>query len=605
VLKRGGWILLGGGLGVLLGGGAGHFLGKTTYTASVELVKKKSTSVFRSGRLGETYAPPVLMPATLIAAAASFDALQRVALRAKPPKTVAQLRNAYQLAEERKTDLLVLDVNGSDGAAETAALANIWAEELVNYTRDLQAGESRDIRTYLQQQLESMDKEITQIDREMVVLIEREGMVDAQKEIESSLRSLSGIELEFHNARISLQSLDAQIQALQGAIRKQNPAGARLRTQREQYEKLRSTYTESNPIVQEARAAMDQLEKEIESQNKDTSLSDDSFTGTGVGDALYIELIKLQNEKKGLTQRTQELEILLSEGKKEMRTIPEKAMSYQKLADRKTSLLSARELIAGRYQEARIFEERAPGYLGVLAACTEDEVVRHGRTVKTILFGVVGGVFFGGLSLAGLLVLEITSPHLRTKRELELILDLQAVAELPRPLTPEALETAWAAWMIPRFDRHQTHTAWTLLPFSGEDALWRDWMERGTKLFPSVIFVDLADTPLDLVHSFSRHAGPNQIPASGASVMTLPVSGLTLHGARQLAGTLTGWASAGALVLVRLAGPVREPSISMARALGPVVFFAALSSADRKEWRRQGEALRRTLASSHALLAFS
>jgi hypothetical protein len=84
----------------------------------------------------------------------------------------------------------------------------------------------------------------------------------------------------------------------------------------------------------------------------------------------------------------------------------------------------------------------------------------------------------------------------------------------------------------------------------------------------------------------------------------MPVSNLALKQAQTLATTLATWANSGHFVLVRLNGSVREPTISMARLLGPVVFLASIASAPRSEWRRQGETLRRTLPGSQSLLVF-
>jgi hypothetical protein len=129
-------------------------------------------------------------------------------------------------------------------------------------------------------------------------------------------------------------------------------------------------------------------------------------------------------------------------------------------------------------------------------------------------------------------------------------------------------------------------------------------MERATRLFPSIVLADLSDAPLSLMHSSRRHTDLNSPPVSGSSVLVMPVSNLALKQAQTLATTLATWANSGHFVLVRLNGSVREPTISMARLLGPVVFLASIASAPRSEWRRQGETLRRTLPGSQSLLVF-
>jgi|GEM_PF-1413692 len=589
-------------VGLLLGLAAGFATTETAYSSKVRLVKKQATSAFRAGRLGEAYSPPVLKPATLISAAYSYEALQRVASRSSPPKTVAQIRNSFLLTEEKKTDLLILEVWNTESRKAASDLANIWAEELVNYTRELQASESRDIRIYLQQQIETMDAETARIDREMVELIQREGMVDAQKEIESYLRSLSGIELEYHNARISLESVDTQIQALRGAIRGQNPGGERLRTLRAQYETLRGTYTETNPIVVEAKAAIAQLEEEIKQQNADPNRRDDSFTGTGVGDALYIELVKLENEKKALVNRTAELEKLLQSGRKEMQAIPEKAMAYQKLADRKTSLINARELIAGRFQEARIFEERAPGYLGILAPATVDEVSTHGRLIKTALLGILGSLACGTLALAGVLGLEVVSSQLKTARELELILDMKRLAGTPIQSGPAGMEEVWNAWIVPQLHSLAPVAGWSPMPFPGEENLWFDILDRASRLFPSAVLVDFSEQPVIPGKACFRLNYADSPPPPGTSVFSQSLANRPLEEARALSAAVRRWAAAGTFVLVRFSGPAREPLLSAARQVQPVVFVASMGRGSRKSWMAEAAAIHQTFPGNHRLV---
>ncbi|MDX6765640.1 MAG: hypothetical protein SFU85_02505 [Candidatus Methylacidiphilales bacterium] len=606
-LRRYPWWLGAAGLGLVLGLAFGLATTVTVYSVKVRLVKKQATSVFRSARLGEAYSPPALKPATLISAAFSYDALQRVAARANPPRTVAQIRNAFSLTEEKKTDLLILEVWGTDSPEDTTALANTWAEELVAYTRDLQAAESHDIRTYLQKQIESMDAETTRLDREMVELVQREGMVDAQKEIESYLRSLSGIELEYHNARISLESLDTQINALRGAIRSQNPAGERLRTLRAQYEELRSTYTETNPIVLEAGAAISQLEDEIRQQNADPNRRDDSFTGTGVGDALYIELIKLENEKKSLTNRSSQLEKLLQDGRREMQAIPEKAMAYQKLADRKASLISARELIAGRFQEAKIFEERSPGYLGILAPATADEVSTRGRTFKTGALGLFGAAVCGGFAFALVLLLEIASNRIETRRELELILGMDTLASFSSGAKPDGHDSIWNAWIVPRIHERSPICGWAPFPFPEEDALWVDLAGRAARLFPSSILVDLSPRPLQPTQSCFRLNNLGETPPPGVSLFTMNLADCPLSQAQSVASSLKHWSSSGFLVLVRFGGPAQEPQLTAASLLAPVVFLASLSlpQGTRASWMSVAATLRQTFPGKHRLITHS
>lgn len=598
------WLLvLLGLIGAGLAGGLAYWKSTTVYSVKLSLLKKEIPSVFRAGRLGEAYMPAVLRPATLIAAADSPEALRRVGERINPPMGIGELRGAFTLTEEKKTDLLTLEVSTTRGPGEAVELANIWGEELVRYTRDMQSSESREIRKYVQSQLEAMDAEIARVDSERILLIQRDGMVDADKEIEAYLRGLTGIELEFHNARIGLESLDAQIASLRQAIRNQNPGAERLRLQREEYEKLRATYTDNNPMVLEARAAIENLEREVEAKRSDPSISEDAFTGTGISDALFLELTQLENQKKSLTHKREELEKLIRESRGRLQAIPEKMVAYQKLADRKLSLQSARELVFGRLQEARLFEERAPGYLAVLAPATADDVITSGRKFKTVLAGALGGMFLAFLGFSGLLMLEAFSPKLRTHREIEMILGARQAHRFTLPGDGGELESLWATWMTPRLREPMPQVLWAPRAFAGESVFWTDWLDRAARLFPSVIFVDLADEPMSGVASGKPDWQPGTPPGPGLCRHRAALSRMAISEADALAAALRQAAGPTTLVLARVTGPIREPAITLSRNAGQLTLLAHAPSGNRHEWRREGAILAASFATPPSMIA--
>lgn len=579
-------ILMAGAIGGALGLAIGYLKTETLYTIQLRLVKKEMSSVFRAGRLGEAYAPPELKPATLISAVGSFSALKQVSERSGLP--VPLLRGSFDFSEERKTDLMVLTVWSSQGREEVVRLANIWAEEIVDYTRQLQARESENVRVYLEEQIRGIDGDIVRIERELLEQIQAGGTVNPEKEIEAYLRSLSGLELEYHNARIELDSMQTKITALRDALRRQTPGAEKLRQLQEEYQKLLSQYTEANPLVIEARENIAQLREQVRQEQSSQEVKEDQLTGTGVGDALYLELVQLENRQRQLQHRTAELEKLLTDSRDRLRAIPEQAMRHQQLMDKKESLQSARELIFSRLQEARLFEEKAPGYLSILARATPEEVHVGGRTFKTVLAGAVLGTGFAGLAFLVLAGMEVLSPRLKTGKELEFVFGIQPAGtfppggELPPPADRARL---WNAWMGKRMER-TVQGVWLPFRAEGEDRFWTWALDEGRRLVDSVLLVDAGEDRLSLTPRLPVYNGEGPLPP-GVSTWGVDLGAASQQEALGLFSRLEQLAGSRTVVWLRLTGEMHEPSASLLPRCGALCIAGDPASASRAEWRAQ------------------
>ncbi|MEM6821347.1 MAG: hypothetical protein AAF558_05340 [Verrucomicrobiota bacterium] len=600
------WVVLVAGiLGFVAGIGLGLWKTETVYTVKVRLVKKQFSSVFRAGRLGEAYAPPKLKPATLISAASSYSAIKRVSDRSKIP--VGTLRSSFEFKEERKTDLMGLTVWTTRGQEAAASLANYWAEEIVNYTRELQAKESRSIRVYLEEQIRGMDLQVAQIERKILEQIERNGTVNPEKEIEAYLRSLTGLELEFHNARIELESIDAKIGAMRQALRQQSPTVEQLRKIQEEYKELLSKYTETNPLVIEAADNIAQLEKQIRDEQESDQIKEDAFTGTGISDALYLELMQLENQKKLLTHQRDELERLVSSSRDRLKDIPEQSMVYQQFLEQKRSLLSARELLFSRLQEARLFENKAPGYLNVLALATPQEVHTSDRTVKTALAGGVFGVFFGGLAFVSLIALELFSPKLKTAKELEYVFGSSYCA----CITPQGFDAIpaaqqnlmWGHWMGKQIQQ-QPHAVWIPENLPEETAVWQWVLERSNQLVDQVILFDLTVPFLTYGQSFHRFERNSEIKR-GISYYQKNASSMTLKEVDHLFYEIDQINRRGAVVWIRMATHLEEPYSTMIGSTSSLTIMADPSSLARNSWKEHAILLRSISQVKPKLLALN
>ncbi len=605
LIRRSWLILLAGIIGAGIGAGIGILKTETMFTVNLRLVKKEISTAFRAGRLGEAYAPPKLRPATLISAVGSYSALKRVSDRSGIP--VATLRSSFELKEERKTDLMLLTVWTSKGRKEAAELANIWGEEIVNYTRDLQANESRDVRAYLEEQTRNTDQQIAKLERDILQQIQRNGTVDPEKEIEAYLQSLNGLELDYHNARIELESTEAKIIALSNALRRQSPSVERLRELQKNYELLLSQYTRENPLVIEAADNIRQLKEQIQNEQKSDEIGEDTFTGTGISDSLYLELVEMRNRQELLKHRTDELEKLLVSNRERVRKIPEQAMLYMQLTEQKKSLLGARELLFSRLQEALLFENKAPGYLSMLAPATAEEVQRSSQVFKTVLAAGIFGSGLAGLAFLAIAGMEIASPRLKSKQEMEYVFRQPACGIIP-PGGPNALSESERplVWSALTSGKESSASIAVWIPFQSpdEEALWKWFLQESERLFERIAVVDAGDPPLASLSHLPEFNLVNR-PPSGRSACQIDTNSLSMPTSRSLAAGLNQQSSQESRIYLRLTGGLEEPKSALLTSSETLIILADPHAASRSEWKQAARWLSEASALSINLLVIN
>jgi uncharacterized protein involved in exopolysaccharide biosynthesis len=572
---------------------------RTKYHVTVKLIRRAAPTSFRAGRLGEAYSPPPLKSATLIAAASSYPVLQRVAAKADPPVPVERLRGAVEVLEEKKTDLIDLNLTGTIGKEATARLANLWATEVVEYLREMQAQESREIRLYLEQQVAEGESEVAALDQKILEVTRKQGSVNAQLETDAYLRSLTGIELQFHHARIALETIDAKIEALRQALRRQSPATERLREMQQRLEGLRAQYTEENPIVVEARQKLKALQDDIEKQRSARDVPESAFTGTGIGNSLYLELVQLENQKKSLLHEKEEMAKLMDENRERLRSIPEKAINYQRLVEKKQSLLGAQELLSSRLQEARLFEGKAPGYLEVVSPVSAAEVSASSRAFKTALAGV-GLMLFAALATAGAAAArEFLDPTLRTRREAAMAFGAPPTATVPAAADaggePARASEVWSRWIGAGFGAPQTRVVWCPSPGPLEDRFWGLALREARRLLPRLIVIDCGGMPLKSLAALTPFEGEAPSGEGLFLAVSSPRKSL-LQTAGSVAERASRLARGGNEVWVRVCGPVQEPGATVARLLGGALLLVAADAEPRDFWKRQ-----RDLLESHGI----
>ena len=592
VWKRRRWLWLALGAGVALGLGVGLFKARTRYIVSVQLIKRDTPSTFRTSEVGEAFRPRQLSGGTLLGAAASDNVLQAVARKSTPPVTVQELQGGIELKEQRNTDFVFLTLSGFRSPAATVDLANLWAAEVVQFTRELQSQESREMRQFLQQQVESTDVELRRVNDQILEFSKREDLVDVNKQIDSYLRSFEEVDLKYETARINLETIEFKISGVQEELKRQSPISEKLRTARSELEALRARYTDENPLVGEKLETVKGLQKQIEEAVTAPPADPSSYAGTFLGNTLYLNLIQYQNEKKALSREKEELSKLRDLARGKLDAIPQKAAAFAQLGLRRQSLEIARNLLFSRLREAQMFEENSPGYYRIFQAADISRVVSHGRFGKMfmILSALTAAGFFAGL--IGALVLELLDPVLRTPDEAALALRVPVLGVYPKTgADPGVMAEIWTRWITASGHTDDLRVIWAPSPEPQDRQFWEMLFNRASVLLPSLKVV---------------YGGEVELPVTAPGAVKLErvsMAAFSIQDARRFVDGLHEECRRGQPVWLYLSGPVQEPLTTLARGCSTPLVLVSLHKMETDFWKSQGDLLSKTVATPIGLVA--
>lgn len=589
--KRRRWVLFALTAGLLLGCGYGILKTKTRYQVTVQLIKHDTPDAFRVGEIGEAFRPRQLSGGTLVGAAGSVNVLQRVAEKSSPAVSAGELQNAIEVKEQRNTDFVYLTLSGYKSPAATVSLANLWAAEVVQFTRELQSQESREIRQFLQQQVDATDAELTKLNGQILDFSKRENLVDAGKQIDAYLRSLSDIDLKYETARINVDTVEFRIKGIEAELHRQSPLAEKLHTTQSELDELRTRYTDQNPLVAEKMEKIQSLEKDIKASEANDQADASSYAGTFLGNTLYLNLVQAQNDKKSYLMEKDELEKLRTQQRAKLDAIPEKAAAFAQLALKKQSLETARSLLFSRLREAQMFEENSPGYYRIFSPASIDGVISKSKILKTAIFAVAGGIFLALAVTMAALLSEFLDPKLRTGREAAKALQAPLLATISQSDADSALGSElWAHWIGAGKNPGQPRIVWSPSPGPEEKLFWELLFERAASLLPALNVVN---------------CGSDSLPDAPAKIkiQRVNVENFSILEAEQLGRKLREDCRRGEEIWVRLAGPMHEPLTTIARCGLPALVLVRLHSEENDFWKTQGELLNKTIGSAAGVVA--
>jgi uncharacterized protein involved in exopolysaccharide biosynthesis len=475
VMTRWPWIAV----GMLVFGTLGTIVGiqitSQSFAISASLIKRRVPQTVQASETGQAFRPVDLNDATLLATLLASEPLDLASKRADNGIDSGRARSLTEASQLEGTDIFYITYHSPLSPKDAVTFSGIWAEEINAYTKRLQQTEARDVRAILEKEVAAMEKQIEESNLEILNFSKEKDFLGGDAQVAAVLGKLSQIELELEAARTSAAAKKQQLESLTEQISHQSPIELQIKSANEELANLRSTYTDENPLVQAKLQSMEYLEGQIAKLKEAGKAELEAYTGTPLGNQIYLTIIGLRNELLAAESSITSLEKLRQSTAARLAEFPAIISGYEALQKKRDSYFEALSLMKNRLKEAEIFASGAPGYWQVFQAPDPRSIIPSSLVKKPALLGTAGAL--GGAGLAVLLTLLLT--HRTSRRSiLECCAATRAplICHLPTTLEEDAraaIAHFWITHLAPRLDHGGSILFWTAALDPGDERrLW-------------------------------------------------------------------------------------------------------------------------------------
>ncbi|HWA25828.1 MAG TPA: polysaccharide biosynthesis/export family protein [Lacunisphaera sp.] len=260
------WLVVGALVGTAIGAGIGRRMWQGSYVATAQIVRYDTPDP-------QLFQPRTINPATLVGMVSSAEVRTRVGAKLTPARSAEAIGAVARVTPVPNTDLVNVALTAP--TAELAvSQANLYAEEAVQFTREMQAHDARDAASYLRHQIAELEKESASL-----------------------------------SARFSEIGAPAAAAA-------PSTFQARLETARNELLDLQTRYTDQHPLVQQQMARVEAIEKQIAASRASSAnvaaAATPASAATGPGELEFLreKARTAENQRRDLVNRLQITEML-------------------------------------------------------------------------------------------------------------------------------------------------------------------------------------------------------------------------------------------------------------------------------------------------------
>lgn len=419
-------ICTGGAIAAILGFILATFL--VHYRVTVPLMRKGSNATRAEN--ADQFSPREYSDQTLYAFMKSGEVLRRVAASAETNAVLAsikptpeQLAKAVEIKPAPNPDFVLLSVKAFGRLGAMVELANLYASEVVDYTRDIQRAQASEIDNFLKKKVLEADTRVQDL-TEQLKAFSKNSFGDLERETEENIRQLRDLEAKRDARMIDLETIDTKLAVRQDLLSKETPANAELDKAKAELQKDLLVMTEQNPIIIQKRKQIAMLEEQQKNSppKKSTSLAPSN--------PLFTSMLDLQSEKPAIQKQIVELGQQITNLYQKLSSRTDDSIAYAMKKAELQSQKNAREMLAQREQQARLLTDSTLPAFSVFSPATMNSVNFASRWLKVFLLAIIAGLAGLGVSLLIAMFTEAMDTTLKTPEDITRVTHLPVLATL-------------------------------------------------------------------------------------------------------------------------------------------------------------------------------
>jgi uncharacterized protein involved in exopolysaccharide biosynthesis len=465
VLSRWPWILAGvlslASIGVLFGIKITH----QSFSVTVSLIKRRVPQTVQASDVGEAYRPVDLNDATLLATLLASEPLDKAMKRVQNGIDPDRAKSLVQATQLEGTDIFYITYHSPISPQDAVRFGGIWAEEIEAYTQQLQRTEAHGVRLILQKEVTELENQSSATNAEILNFSKEKDYFGGESQVSAALSKLSLIELQLETARATAASKNSQLKSLKSQIQRQSPIELQLKTANEELANLRATYTDANPLVQTKLQSIDYLSKQVDllAARKQEETNLDSYTGTPLGNQIFLNILALQDQLFEANSQIASLEKLRTSTTARISEFPGIIGAYEALKTKRNAISEGLSMMTNRLKEAEIFASGAPGYWQVFQAPDIRSITPSSLVSKPAISGIAGAFLGGGITTILTLLLSQRSQR-RSTLECCIATTAPLITAIPASSSltaQQATEHFWITYLAPRLRTSENILFWT------------------------------------------------------------------------------------------------------------------------------------------------
>ena len=461
ILTRWYWLVLGALVMGLIGALIGIKINKQTFSLSTALIKRKVLQTLQTSEIGQPFRPAEFNDATLLSTLLATEPLDWSGKRINNGLSGVEVASKVEATQLENTDIYYITYHSPISEQDAVKFMGIWSEEILEYTQRLQQSEARIVRDIIGKEVRQLEFRIDQLDQRIIDFAERNNFIGGESQVAAILGKVSQIDLSLQDAQAQKTSLLQQIAEYRKKIKHHSPLEIRLREAEQELASLRSTYTDQNPLVMSKLESISYFQTQVKGLGNIEDSTLEQFTGTDLGNTLYLNIIGTNNKLTDAENRISSLKAQRTIEMERLKKYPPIIAKHKALETKRDSLLSELSLLSKRLKETEIFASGSPGYFQVFEEPDVRKVVPSSLTQKPLILGIAGMVMGAGLALI-ITALRTQRSSRRSALECCATTGTAYVEEFPEgDLEAETYEDFWLKRLATKSSEHSPILLWT------------------------------------------------------------------------------------------------------------------------------------------------